>query len=315
MRLATVRSSRGLRAAVWCRSEGAEVWVDVADAAARLLGEREVPSAMRELLRREGPGLATVRQVVAAVEGSVPAAELSTWPVNGARLAPPVPDPGAFLDFYAFEEHVRRARARRGLEIVPEWYRYPVYYRSNQRAMLGPEAEVVFPAGETKMDFELELAAVLGTPLESPTADQAEAAIAGYCLLNDWSARAIQAEVMKVGLGPGKGKDFATSLGPWLVTPDELGDPRALVLEARVNGETWSRGALGAMHWRWGELLAFAGEGVRLEPGDIFGSGTVGGGCGLELDRFLAVGDRVELDGGSLLGILAGTVAQGPPRA
>lgn len=314
MRLATLRSSRGLRAAVWCRSEGSDVWVDVADAAAKLLGERDCPPAMRELLRREGPGLATVRQVVAAVEGSVPVPELATWPVNGARLAAPVPDPGSFLDFYAFEEHVRRARARRGLEIAPEWYRYPVYYRSNQRAMLGPDAEVVFPAGEAKMDFELELAAVLGSALESPTADGAEAAIAGYCLLNDWSARAIQAEVMKVGLGPNKGKDFATSLGPWIVTPDELGDPRELVLEARVNGETWSRGALGAMRWRWGELLAFAGEGVRFEPGDVFGSGTVGGGCGLELDRFLAVGDRVELDGGRMLGVLAGTVAQALPR-
>jgi len=160
------------------------------------------------------------------------------------------------------------------------------------------------------MDFELELAAVLGAPIDSPTADEAEAAIAGWCLLNDWSARAIQAETMKVGLGPNKGKDFATSLGPWIVTPDELGDLNDLELAARVNGEEWSRGRVGAMHWRWGEMLAFAAEGVRFEPGDVFGSGTVGGGCGLELDRFLADGDRVELDGGPILGVLVGTVRQ-----
>jgi 2-keto-4-pentenoate hydratase/2-oxohepta-3-ene-1,7-dioic acid hydratase in catechol pathway len=115
---------------------------------------------------------------------------------------------------------------------------------------------------------------------------------------------------MKVGLGPCKGKDFATSLGPWLVTPDELGDPRELELVARVNGEEWSRGRVGEMRWCWGELLAFAGDGVRFEPGDVFGSGTVGGGCGLEQDRFLSPGDLVELDGGDPLGVLDGVVRQ-----
>jgi fumarylacetoacetate (FAA) hydrolase len=246
--------------------------------------------------------------VVSELDGAPPPPEVSTWPGHGARLAPPVPDPGVFIDFYAFEEHVRRARARRGLDIVPEWYRYPVYYRSNQRALLGQDAEVFFPAGEQRMDFELELAAVLGAPLESPDPTTAEQAIAGFCLLNDWSARWIQAETMKVGLGPSKGKDFGSSLGPWLVTPDELGDVGDLELVARVNGEEWSRGRTGSMHWRWGEMLAFAGEGVRFEAGDVFGSGTVGGGCGLELGRFLESGDEVELDGGEALGVLRGTV-------
>ena len=310
MRLATVRSSRGLRAVVWCRVADGEVWLDLAEATDHVLDTDDSPSDLRDVLRRDGPGLTTVRQVVGELEGTTLPDEIATWPGHGARLAAPIPAPGALLDFYAFEEHVRGARARRGLDIVPEWYRYPVYYRSNQRAILGPDAEVAFPTGETRMDFELELAAVLGAPIEDPTADEAEAAIAGWCLLNDWSARAIQAETMKVGLGPNKGKDFATSLGPWIVTPDELGDPGDLELAARVNGEVWSRGRVGAMHWRWGQMLAFAAEGVRFEPGDVFGSGTVGGGCGLELDRFLADGDRVELDGGPLLGVLAGTVRQ-----
>jgi 2-keto-4-pentenoate hydratase/2-oxohepta-3-ene-1,7-dioic acid hydratase in catechol pathway len=310
MRLATVHSSRGLRAAAWCRVHDGDVWLDLAEAAAHLLDVPDFPFELREVLRLDGPGLSTVRQIVVELEGGEPPVEIATWPGRGARLTAPIPSPGAFLDFYAFEEHVRGARARRGLDIVPEWYRYPVYYRSNQRAMHGPDADIRFPAGETKMDYELELAAVLGTAVRDPTPDEAEAAIVGWCLLNDWSARAIQAETMKVGLGPNKGKDFATSLGPWIVTPDELGDVSELELEARVNGEVWSRGRVGAMHWRWGEMLAFAAEGVRFEPGDVFGSGTVGGGCGLELDRFLSDGDRVELDGGPLLGVLAGTVRQ-----
>lgn len=161
------------------------------------------------------------------------------------------------------------------------------------------------------MDYELELAAVLGRRIESPA--EAEAAIAGYCLLNDWSARAIQRQVMKMGLGPSKGRDFATSIGPWITTPDELGDLSRLTLSARVNGEVWSQGQMGSMHWTWGRLLAFAGEGVRFEPGDVFASGTVGGGCGLEQDRYLSPGDRVELDGGEALGKLAGTVRRREP--
>ncbi len=307
MRLATVPGAGGPRAAVQWGGGGEALWVDVADAAAAS-GEGACPTSVRGLLERDGAGLRTPRRLLELLgAGPVPAG-VRTWPADGARLAAPVPDPGAFLDFYTFEEHVRRARERRGLDMVPEWYRYPVYYRSNQRAFLGTGEEVVFPAGETMMDFELELAAVLGSPIEDAGAAAAEGAIAGFTLLNDWSARGIQRETMKVGLGPSKGKDFATSLGPWLVTPDEVGALDGIVLRASVNGEVWSEGVVGRMHWRWGEMLAFASEGVRFEPGDVFGSGTVGGGCGLEQGRFLAPGDRVELDGGEVFGVLAATV-------
>lgn len=295
---------------MWCRTGDGDLWVDVAEAAARLLEDKRCPATLRGLLAREGPGLATARQVRLAVEGDGAPDGVATWPGGGARLAPPLPDPGMLVDFDAFEEHVRRVRARDGLEMAPEWYRHPAYHRSNQRGLLGPGAEVRFPADEPRMDYELELAAVLGAPLESPSRAAAEAAIAGYTLLNDWSARQLQAEVLAVGLGPAKGQDFATSLGPWLVTPDEVGDLDRLELVVRVNGEVRSRGRIGAMHWGWGELLASAGEGVRLEPGDVFGSGAVVGGCGLEQDRYLADGDLVELDGGPQLGVLAGTVRQ-----
>ncbi len=309
MRLATVLTAGGGRAAVWCDGAEGSEWIDLASAACAL-GLEQYPSSMRGALDREGPNLATPRQIKRAFESGSLSDEVQSWPVSGARLGSPVPDPGTLIDFYAFEEHVRRARSRRGLDIVPEWFRYPVYYRSNQRAVVGQDAQIDFPVGENRMDYELELAAVLGATLESPSPEEAEEAIAGYCLFNDWSARAIQAEVMKVGLGPAKGKDFASSLGPWMVTPDELGALSDLELSARVNGETWSRGRIGEMQWRWGEMLAFAGDGVRFEPGDIFGSGTVGGGCGLELGRFLEPGDVVELDGGPHLGVLRGTVAR-----
>jgi fumarylacetoacetate (FAA) hydrolase len=309
MRLATVLTSSGGRAAVWCDSAEGSEWIDL-ETAGRSLGLANYPSSLKNVLEREGPNLATPRQVKGEFERGTLGADVKSWPVSGARLAPPIPDPGTLIDFYAFEEHVRRARARRGLEIIPQWYQYPVYYRSNQRAVIGHDAQVLFPAGESRMDYELEIAAVLGATLESPSPDEAEKAIAGYCLFNDWSARAIQAEVMKVGLGPAKGKDFASSIGPWIVTPDELGPLDDLEVCARVNSEVWSQARVGAMQWRWGEMLAFAGDGVRFEPGDIFGSGTVGGGCGLELGRFLEVGDVVELDGGPALGVLRGTVGQ-----
>ncbi|HUK12960.1 MAG TPA: fumarylacetoacetate hydrolase family protein [Thermoanaerobaculaceae bacterium] len=308
MRVATVRSDAGHHVAVLAVRAGAPAWVPVADAARLLLGDDACPAALAGLLRRDGPELPTVRRVLAALEGEWPSFGLAAWAPAEVRFAPPVLDPGAFLDFYAFERHVRASRARRGLEMPEQWYRFPAYYRSNHRSFLGSGAQVRFPAGETMMDFELEVAAVLGAPLRHASPAEAEAAIAGFCLLNDWSARALQREVMAIGLGPSKAKDFGTSLGPWLVTPDEAGELGGIAFAVRVNGETWSETDAAAMHWSWGELLAFASEDADFEPGDVFGSGTLGGGCGLELGRFLADGDAVELDGGERFGVLAGTV-------
>jgi len=308
MRLATLRGKDSPHVAVLTELADGPAWVAVAGAALELLGDEHCPDSLAGLLLRDGPRLATARAVAKGLRGEEPPHNVRRWPPAEARFAPPVPRPGAFLDFYAFEGHVRASRARRGLGMPQEWFAGPVYYRSNQRSFLGHGEEVWFPTSESMMDYELELAAVLGEALESPTPEQAEAAIAGYCLLNDWSARAIQREVMKVGLGPGRAKDFGTSAGPWLVTADEVGDLSAVELVARVNGREWSRGSPGAMHWSWGQLLASAAAGVRFEPGDVFGSGTLPGGCGLEQDRFLDEGDVVELDGGELFGVLSGTV-------
>ena len=213
--------------------------------------------------------------------------EVAEHALAEVRLRAPVPRPPAVRDFYAFERHVATARAQRGLEMAPEWYQIPVFYFSNPAAILGPDDEVAFPAESSAWDYELEAAVVIG----------ANGRIGGFTILNDWSARDLQKMEMAVGLGPAKGKDFATSMGPVLVTPDELGDLE-LEMVARVNGEERSRGSLGDMHWSWDDLVAQAGRNTRLLPGDVLGSGTVGTGCILEHGdgRWLQPGDIVELE-------------------
>jgi fumarylacetoacetate (FAA) hydrolase len=168
-----------------------------------------------------------------------------------------------------------------------EWYEIPVFYFSNPAAIYGPEAVIPYPEGTEQLDYELEVAAVIG----------AEGRIGGFTVMNDWSARDVQRREMRVGLGPSKGKDFATSLGPILVTPDEFDGSRATMV-ARVNGEERSRGDLADMHHSWDAIVAHAARNTRLLPGDVLGSGTVGGGCILEHGdgRWLEPGDVVELE-------------------
>ena len=219
------------------------------------------------------------------------------------RLLAPVRTPPSVRDFYAFEQHVKTALARRGLEVPPEWYEIPVFYFSNPAAIYGPEEEIAYPAGSRELDYELEVAAVIGK----------DGQIGGYTIMNDWSARDLQRAEMRVGLGPAKGKDFATSLGPVLVTPDELGDLR-LEMVARVNGEERSRGNLGDMYHSWEAIAAHAARNTKLRPGDVLGSGTVGTGCILEHGdgRWLEPGDVVELEVEGI-GVLRNAV--GSPRA
>jgi fumarylacetoacetate (FAA) hydrolase len=200
---------------------------------------------------------------------------------------PPVLHPPSVRDFYAFEQHVQTARASRGLEVPAEWYEIPVFYFSNPAAIYGPDDEVPKPPDTNELDYELEVAAVIG----------ADGEIGGFTVMNDWSARDLQRKEMRVGLGPAKGKDFATSIGPIVVTPDEF-DGSSGEMVARVNGEERSRGNLADMHHSWDAIVAAAARNTRLRPGDILGSGTVGTGCILELGdgRWLQSGDVVELE-------------------
>ena len=221
----------------------------------------------------------------------------ATHALAEVRLLAPVPDPPSVRDFFAFEEHVATGWRLRGGEIPPAWFEVPVFYFSNPASIHGPGEPVRKPAATQLLDFELEVAAVIGAGGE----------IAGYTLFNDWSARDVQRHEMTVGLGPAKGKDFALSLGPWLVTPDDLTlhDGRLdVTATVTVNGEEITRSDAVEMHWSWDELVAHAARDTRLRPGDVIGSGTLNRGCLLELgplvagdgtERFLEPGDVVEL--------------------
>lgn len=219
----------------------------------------------------------------------------------------PAPFPVASLrDFYAFEQHVKTCRGHRGLGMVPRWYEVPVFYFSNAVAVIGDGDPVWAPKGSAALDYELELACVIGTAARDlPADDSAMECLAGFTVMNDWSARDLQRAEMAVGLGPSKSKDFATSLGPKLVPFSELRDcyhdgRLHLAMTATVNGKQYSSGNAGSMYWTWPQILAHASRDTELRPGDVIGSGTVGTGCILELTPeavggWLKPGDVVEL--------------------
>ena len=217
----------------------------------------------------------------------------------------PLPPVASVRDFYAFEGHVRTMWERRGGTVPEAWYRLPIFYFSNVSEIRGPGEPVWCPAASQELDYELEVAALIDTPARDLPADRGEEAIGGYTILNDWSARDVQRQEMSVGLGPAKAKDFASSLGPYLVTLDELEDRFAndrhdLWMAARIDGEEVSRGNLKDLYWSFPQMVARASEGVDLEPGDLIGSGTVGTGCILELGPevvpWLEPGNEVELE-------------------
>ena len=230
-------------------------------------------------------------------------------PLDRVRLLAPISRPPSIRDFYAFEQHVRTARERRGLEMDSDWYELPVFYFSNPAAIAGPYDDVEVPPGTSALDFELEVAAIIGRPGSDLDPQQAEQHIAGFCVMNDWSARDIQRREMKLSMGPVKGKDFATTLGPFLVTPDELEETRKeraydLTMTATVNGKEYSRASLAEIYWSFGEMVAYASRGTTVMPGDVIGSGTCGTGCILELSMvhgsdvypWLEPGDEVVLE-------------------
>ncbi|MEO8438127.1 MAG: fumarylacetoacetate hydrolase family protein [Chloroflexota bacterium] len=217
----------------------------------------------------------------------------------------PVLRPPSIRDFYAFEGHVRTMWERRGGEVPDTWYRLPIFYFSNVSEIRGPDDPVWAPAASSELDYELEVAALVDTPVVDLAPERAEEAIGGYTVFNDWSARDLQREETVVRLGPAKGKDFASSFGPWLVSPDELADARRgtgydLAMTAEVNGTETSRGRWSDAQFSFGEMLARASADAHLRPGDLIGSGTVGTGCLLEvrdetLGRYLEPGDDVLL--------------------
>lgn len=230
---------------------------------------------------------------------------------DSVRLRAPLPVPVQMRDALTFERHLRQARANRYLwdpaatPVAPEdvaipqvWYDQPLYYKGNRFSVSGPEDEILWPKGETRLDFELELGAIIGTGGTDISASEATSHIFGFLVFNDFSARDHQMREVAGGLGPAKGKDFRTAnaMGPCLVTRDEIGDGSNLTMIARVNGDEWARGNSSEMHHTFARVIEHVSRDETIFPGEFLGSGTVGGGCGLELGRFLNPGDVVELE-------------------
>jgi len=238
------------------------------------------------------------------------------------RFGPPVLRPPSIRDGYGFERHVGTMWGRRGRDIPDAWFRLPIFYFSNPSEIRGPDDPIWAPRGSQELDYELEVAAIVDTPAIDLSRDRAEEAFGGYMVFGDWSARDLQRDESTVRLGPAKGKDFASSFGPWLVTPDELADRRAgrgydLAMVARVNGIETSRGRWSDVLHGVADLAARASADVHLRPGDLLGSGTVGGGCLLEvrestIGRYLEPGDAVDLEV-ERLGVLRSPIVARPP--
>jgi fumarylacetoacetate (FAA) hydrolase len=215
--------------------------------------------------------------------------------------------PKLLRDAYAFETHVKTANRNRGQEVPENWYKFPVFYFSNPNNDFGHDEEIPYPTYSDALDFELEVAAIIGKPGIDLTPEEAPNHIFGFTIFNDWSARDLQVQEMKVNFGPVKSKDFASSFGPVIVTPDALVDRAAgrpgvynLLMTAKINGEELSRGNFNDIYWSFGDILARASQSVMLNPGDVIGSGTVGTGCLYELTKnqgpWLNEGDIVELE-------------------
>lgn len=302
MRLVTVTTAQGDRLGVWTGSG----ILDVAHA------DNDPAFASMLTLIQSGP---TAWARAAALAAAPPAHALIA---EGAyRLRAPLPEPPQVRDCMASHRHIRQgaftlarraaatagdpARADRFIEAyeIPKIHRtQPVYYKANRFSVADPGEDIPWPAYSRRMDFELELAVVIGRPGKDIPREAAMEHVFGLMIFNDFSARDAQAFEMTGGLGPAKGKDFdkANAFGPCLVTLDEIGDPQDLRMIARVNGEVWADSRSSDFHWTFADIIAHISEGETLRVGEVIGSGTVGDGCGLEHDRDLQPGDVVELE-------------------
>lgn len=274
-----------------------------------------LPASMNAFLALEQEGMEIARQTAQQIETG----SLTASPVNNYEILAPVPNPTSCRDGYAFRQHVEAARKNRGVEMIPEFDQYPIFYFTNHQAVEGPGNIYCMPDHFQQLDFELEIAIVIGKKGRNIKASEADAYIAGFTIMNDMSARKLQMEEMLLNLGPAKGKDFSTVIGPWLVTPDELAHKIAptkpghtglnydLAMKCFVNDVMVSSGNVKDMDWTFAEIIERCSYGVTLYPGDVIGSGTVGTGCFLELNgtgkrldpnyqpQWLQNGDRVTM--------------------
>ena len=285
---------RVLDVGAWARSRGGETPPDLVDLVCASPGTRERVTELVLSVTADGTGWVRPEEVT---------------------FLAPVRLPNSLRDFLAFRDHVERGAARRGEQVPAAWDRVPVFYKGNRRSVLGPDDVAPWPSYTARLDYECEVAAVVGARGRDLTADEASAAVFGYTIMNDWSARDVQRDETACWLGPAKAKDFATTLGPWVVTPDEWSpeDPHAMTVT--VDGDVWSRGSTDGRRWSFSEMLSWASRDEDLWPTDVVGSGTFGGGCGLDLDRWLQPGQVVELsvEGLGVLRSTVGSPAVAPP--
>jgi 2-keto-4-pentenoate hydratase/2-oxohepta-3-ene-1,7-dioic acid hydratase in catechol pathway len=277
--------------------------------------DRILDLAKADMLVHGGPGAAfhTMLALIEAGERALERARAvaATWPqaaeqpLAGTRLLSPLPVPQQIRDCLVFEQHLVNAMnqwekmtGRKPAPIPELWYQRPTWYKGNRFSFVGHEADVTWPPYSELMDFELELACVIGRRGKDITPEHALDHVFGFTIFNDFSARDVQTRERPLNMGPMKGKDFDTGnvLGPWIVTVDEIGDPHALTMEARVNGERWGGGRSSQMHHTFNVIIAFISGSETLHPGEVIASGTVPTGCGLELGRFLTPDDVVELE-------------------
>lgn len=293
-----------------------------------VIGTKSFPPVISELLKNWDQYLKVAQK---AEKEIFEHPEKFTAETSTASLLAPVPYPSSCRDGYAFRQHVEAARRNRNVEMIPEFDEHPIFYFTNHQAIQGPGEIFCMPDHFQKLDFELEAAVVIGKKGRNIKAEEADHYIAGYMIMNDMSARTLQMEEMKLNLGPAKGKDFSTAIGPWLVTPDEIepyripakeghfGNAYHLFMKCRVNGKEVSSGNMGEMDWTFAEIIERCAYGVDIMPGDVIGSGTVGTGCFLELngtgkrlnpeykEQWLQDGDVVEMEIEGL-GLLTNTI-------
>jgi fumarylacetoacetate (FAA) hydrolase len=254
--------------------------------------EANFPSDILTFLDHGEPAMQSLREKTAQLING----EITVPPESDFQLIAPVPHPRSCRDGYAFRQHVAAARRNRGVEMIKEFDQYPVFYFTNHQAIQGPGDIFCMPDHFQQLDFELEVAIVIGKQGKNIQAKDADGYIAGFTIMNDMSARKLQMEEMLLNLGPAKGKDFSTVIGPWLVTPDELkpflvppknghiGNNYNLSMKCWVNNQLVSEGNMSDMDWTFAEIIERCSYGVTLYPGEVIGSGTVGTGCFLELN-------------------------------
>jgi 2-keto-4-pentenoate hydratase/2-oxohepta-3-ene-1,7-dioic acid hydratase in catechol pathway len=267
---------------------------------------RKIPSSLQDLLLyhespfdilEESYGLYLFLKMVGDLETLDGTPLLYQLDSQSASLACPLDKITSYRDFYAHEKHVKKGFEKRGEPIPEAWYEMPVYYKGSTQGFIGPQQDIYWPSYTKVLDYELEMAMIVGKEGRNIKEENAMDHIFGLSILNDISARDIQKKEMAVRLGPAKGKDFCSVLGPVIVTMDEFEHKEPnLLMTAKINGEEWSRGHSGDSTFNFSQMLAHASRDEWVMAGDLFGSGTVGTGCGLEIDKWIQPGDEIELE-------------------